>query len=989
MFFDIIIQLEWRVLMFLKRIELQGFKSFADKTVIQFDQDITGIVGPNGCGKSNVNDAIRWVLGEQSVKSLRSGTNMSDIIFSGSEYRKPVNMARVTLVFDNSTRVFDSDFDEIEITRQILRANNEAGYFINKTPCRLKDINDLVMDTGLGKDSLSIITQGNISSFADAKPEDRRSLFEEAAGVAKYKKRKKVSLSKLEQTKENLDRLQDILDELERQIGPLEKQAKKAEKYISLREKLSKIEISVLVEDIDQYNEKINQINKELFDIQAMHTSENAELLKQETRLESIRKEMYALDKQINELQGKYTKAMEENYQLERRKIEQDEKRKYMLKVADKKARQKEIQAMLEEARFEYQDRHQRLMQTQQDLNNRRNIVNDLKTKISKARYESDQANNILTQLQNRRQVLENMMKQPFAHQQGVRSVMQAKNSLSGVYGVVSELLIAHADKALAVNAALGGSIYQIITKNEADARNAISFLKRNRSGRATFLPLSVCHPRKMNEQVITIASTSPGFLGFASECVDCKEIFDPVKERLLGNVIVVDTLQNANETAKRLRYAYKIVTLDGDIVHTGGSMTGGVTKNQSTPVTMRQELDTINSKIEGQKIKANSCLNETDILTQKLQKENDAIVTLQIELAKLENIYATKKAKYDSILAEYQELGVDIEENAELAQDDLVVQMSKMHAVLDSLSLKIQSLRQSRFDKGNDAEQLENQIRLVRREMNSKQSQIHNYEMEIVKVKTQLENALNRLSTDYEMTYEYALTKKEDVEIESAKEEVIQLRQSISRLGNVNLDAPNEYKEVKERFDFMTSQKEDLEKASQQILAAIDEMDQTMISQFTDMFNKINAELDGVFKAMFGGGRASLSMVDPDDVLNTGIDIDVQPPGKMVKNIQTFSGGEKALIAISVLFAILKARTMPLCIFDEVEAALDQANVERFARYLSHYRGQSQFIAVTHRPGTMEQCDTLYGVTMQKDGVSKVLKVQLKDAVHIAKEEE
>lgn len=975
--------------MFLKRIELQGFKSFADKTVIQFDQDITGIVGPNGCGKSNVNDAIRWVLGEQSVKSLRSGTNMSDIIFSGSEYRKPVNMARVTLVFDNSTRVFDSDFDEIEITRQILRANNEASYFINKTPCRLKDINDLVMDTGLGKDSLSIITQGNISSFADAKPEDRRSLFEEAAGVAKYKKRKKVSLSKLEQTKENLDRLQDILDELERQIGPLEKQAKKAEKYISLREKLSKIEISVLVEDIDQYNGKINQINKELFDIQAMHTSENAELLKQETRLESIRKEMYALDKQINELQGKYTKAMEENYQLERRKIEQDEKRKYMLKVADKKARQKEIQAMLEEARFEYQDRHQRLMQTQQDLNNRRNIVNDLKTKISKARYESDQAHNILTQLQNRRQVLENMMKQPFAHQQGVRSVMQAKNSLSGVYGVVSELLIAHADKALAVNAALGGSIYQIITKNEADARNAISFLKRNRSGRATFLPLSVCHPRKMNEQVITIASTSPGFLGFASECVDCKEIFDPVKERLLGNVIVVDTLQNANETAKRLRYAYKIVTLDGDIVHTGGSMTGGVTKNQSTPVTMRQELDTINSKIEGQKIKADSCLNETDILTQKLQKEKDAIVTLQIELAKLENIYATKKAKYDSILAEYQELGVDIEENAELAQDDLVVQMSKMHAVLDSLSLEIQSLRQSRFDKGNDAEQLENQIRLVRREMNSKQSQIHNYEMEIVKVKTQLENALNRLSTDYEMTYEYALTKKEDVEIESAKEEVIQLRQAISRLGNVNLDAPNEYKEVKERFDFMTSQKEDLEKASQQILAAIDEMDQTMISQFTDMFNKINAELDGVFKAMFGGGRASLSMVDPDDVLNTGIDIDVQPPGKMVKNIQTFSGGEKALIAISVLFAILKARTMPLCIFDEVEAALDQANVERFARYLSHYRGQSQFIAVTHRPGTMEQCDTLYGVTMQKDGVSKVLKVQLKDAVHIAKEEE
>ncbi len=659
------------------------------------------------------------------------------------------------------------------------------------------------------------------------------------------------------------------------------------------------------------------------------------------------------------------------------------------MQVADKKQKQKELSSMLEEARFESQDRHDRLMECQADLNNHRNVVSDLKTKISKSQYEVNQAKNILQQLENRKQVLENMMKQPFAHQQGVRSIMQAKKSLPGVYGVVSELLVAHADKALAINAALGGSIYQIVTKDEADARNAISFLKRNRSGRATFLPLSVCKAKEPNEQVVTIASTSPGFIDFANHCVDCDDMFIPVRNRLLGNVVVVDTLEHANETAKRLRYGMKIVTLDGEIVHPGGSMTGGVNKNQSTPVTMRQELDSINSKIEGQKIQTKNCTDENEILQNKLQKENDQIVNLQIELAKLENVYATKKAKYDSILAEYQELGVEENETQELAQDDLVVQMSKMHAKLDSLSVQIQSLRQTRLDKGTQSEQLENQIRLIRREMNVKQSSIHNFEMDTVKVKTQLENALNRLSTDYEMTYEFAKTKKEDVEIESAKEEVIQLRQAISRLGNVNLDAPNEYKEVKERFDFMTSQKEDLEKASQQILDAISEMDKTMITQFTDMFNKINNELDDIFKAMFGGGHAKLSMVDPDDVLNTGIDIDVQPPGKLVKNIQTFSGGEKALIAISVLFAILKARTMPLCIFDEVEAALDQANVERFARYLSHYRGQSQFIAVTHRPGTMEQCDTLYGVTMQKDGVSKVLKVQLKDAIHISEEEQ
>lgn len=974
--------------MFLKRIELQGFKSFADKTIIQFDHDITGIVGPNGCGKSNVNDAIRWVLGEQSVKSLRSGTNMSDIIFSGSEYRKPVNMAKVTLVFDNTKRVFDSDFDEIEITRQIMRANNEASYFINKTPCRLKDINDLVMDTGLGRDSLSIITQGNISSFADAKPEERRLLFEEAAGVAKYKKRKKVSLSKLEQTRDNLDRLQDIIDELERQIHPLKRQAEKAEKYSSLKDKLSKIEISVLVNDIEAYNASISEINKELFDLKAEHMSASTLLNDEEERLDTIRKEMYALDKQINELQGKYTSAMEENYQLERLKIELDEKRKYALKVADKKSRQKELKAMLDQARFEYQDRHARLLEIQSNLNNHRDLVNQYKSKIQKTTYDVNQANNILQQLKNRKQVLENMMRQPFNHQQGVKSIMEAKRSLPGVYGVVSELLVAKKDMALAVNAALGGSIYQIVTRDEQDARNAISYLKRNKSGRATFLPLSVCKPRVINEQVLTIASTCPGMIDWANALVDCEDIFIPVRDRFLNNVLVVDTLEHANEAAKRLRYGIKVVTLEGDIVHTGGSMTGGVTKNQSTPVTLRQELDEMISKIDGQQLIVNTVTNEMSVLSSKLQKENDLVVTLQIELAKLESVYSAKKAKYESFVAEYQELGLDVDESSELDQDDLVVQMSKMHAKLDEIQLQMQSLRQTRFDKGNEAEQLENQIRMIRRDMNAKQADIHACEMNIVKIKTQLENALDRLRNDYEMTYEFALTKREDIEIDSAKEEVISLRSEISRLGNVNLDAPKEYAEVKERYDFYQTQKEDLEKASEQIMAAISEMDQTMITQFTEMFDKINDELDGVFKAMFGGGRAKLSMVDPDDVLNTGIDIDVQPPGKMVKNLQNFSGGEKALIAISVLFSILKARTMPLCIFDEVEAALDQANVERFARYLSQYRGQSQFIAVTHRPGTMEQCDTLYGVTMQKDGVSKVLKVQLKDAVHIVDKE-
>lgn len=975
--------------MFLKRIELLGFKSFADKTIIQFDHDITGIVGPNGCGKSNVNDAIRWVLGEQSTKSLRSGNSMSDIIFSGSEFRKPVNLAKVTLVFDNSSRIFDSPFEEIEITRQIQRSNNEASYFINKTPCRLKDINDLVMDTGLGRDSLSIITQGNISGFADAKPEERRSLFEEAAGVAKYKKRKKVSLQKLEKTQDNLDRLQDIIDELSRQLSPLEKASEKAKQYLSLKEELSSIEISVLVEDIENYQNQIKEIEKQLFENKTLLTSKETDVNLMDHQLETLRKEMHNLDSQISNLQQVYTKTMEESYQLEKRKVEIDEKRKYLLKNEDAKLRQKELQIMLKEAKFEYEDRRNRLSSLKTDLILHKKNLESFKNQENRVSFELRQAENVFQQLNNRKQVLENMMKQPFAHQQGVKAIMQAKQSLSGIEGVVSQLFIPQEDKAMAIQAALGGSLYNIVTKDEASARYAIRFLKKNHSGRATFLPMNVCKPRVMNSQILFIASQAQGYIGWANELVDCDGKYNFVKDRLLGNILVIDTLEHANECAKQLKYQVKIVTLDGDIVHTGGSMTGGFVRNSSSPVTLNSELKQIEAKISGHEISVQYLRNEQEEYRRKLDRENEDCVSLQIEIAKLENIYTVKKDKYDTLLQEYKQLGIKEVNTEEIKEDDLVVQMAKMHAKMDDTSSQISSLRSRRFNVGNQVEKLENDIRLLRREMNALQSEVHALELKQVQYTTKQDACLNRLNTDYRMTYEYALEHKKEIDLKEAKEKVIWLRQEISKLGNVNLEAPKEYEEVKERYDFLSKQKDDLLLASKQILKAIDEMNETMIVQFSEMFDKINVELNESFKAMFGGGKARLVMVDPEDVLNTGIDIQVQPPGKTIKNLQSFSGGEKALIAISVLFAILKARTMPLCIFDEVEAALDQANVERFARYLSHFRNQSQFIVVTHRPGTMEQCDTLYGVTMQKDGVSKLLKVQLKEALSLTEQEE
>lgn len=977
--------------MFLKRIELQGFKSFADKSIITFDSDVTGIVGPNGCGKSNINDAIRWVLGEQSVKSLRGGSSMSDIIFSGSAQRKAVNLAEVTLVFDNTRRFFDVAYDEVEITRRLHRQNNEAEYLINKTPCRLKDITDLVMDTGLGRDSLSIITQGNISSFAEAKPEERRALFEEAAGVAKYKKRKNTSLSKLKNTQENLSRLEDIILELERQVNPLRRQAKKADQYLKYKEELSRIEINVIVDEIERLNTQIAEMEKERFELDSRCAMQQTTIQVQDVENEEQRKEMYALDREINQLQGEYSRAMDESARLERRKVELDEKRKYALEHANAKERARELRGMLEEAKFEYEDRRKRKADMDASLALARKQIASLEEEAGRSRMELESAQELYQRLLNRRDVLKNLMKEPYTHQQGVRSVMNAKASLPGIEGVVSELLGAMENYENAISNALGGAMYHIVSADERAARGAIAFLKKNRGGRATFLPMSVLKPRYVAKEQLFVAQHCEGFLGCASEFVEYDMRYDILAKALLGNVLVCDQLEHANELAKRLHYGFKIVTLDGDIVHRGGSMTGGTTKNATTPVNVQRELRQVNENLEGQYMKVSDLRAQFKALSSKRENQSTQMVQLQIAAAQLDSVLQVKRGKYESLLADYEQIAPenrDEEEQSVSLDDELIAGISALHSRIDELNTQMRTKRERRMKAGSEVERREQSIRALRRELAQLQTQMQHLDVESAKAQTRLENMIERLNTDYEMTVEYAQTQRTDIDMAGARERVRELRSLISALGNVNLDAPREFEEINERYTFLTAQRKELQEASNKILKAIDEMDEVMVRQFSEMFTRINKELDGVFKALFGGGCASLVMVDPDDVLNTGIDIDVQPPGKLVKNIRTFSGGEKALIAISVLFAILKARTMPLCVFDEVEAALDQANVERFARYLNHFRGESQFIVVTHRPGTMEQCDTLYGVTMQQNGVSTLLKVQLQDAMEIVDKE-
>ncbi|MFV0381905.1 MAG: AAA family ATPase [Breznakia sp.] len=975
--------------MFLKRIELQGFKSFADKTIINFENEVTGIVGPNGCGKSNVNDAIRWVLGEQSAKSLR-GSSMSDIIFSGSQGRKAVNLAEVTLIFDNARRNFDVAFEEVSITRRLFRSTGEAEYFINNTPCRLKDVTNMVMDSGLGKDSLSVISQGNIQSFVDSKPEDRRALFEEAAGVAKYKKRKNESLNKLHRTQENLLRIEDIVEELQMRVNPLKRQAKKAETFLEKKQQLEVIEISVIVDEVQTYNASIDDLKNKIFENESQRAIADTTIQVEEQKNQNDRKEMSSLDSEVHKLQSDFMNVVNEISSLDARKTELDERRKYALEKASKKERIKELKIMVDEAKYELDNREERLQSLQadealidQELEKKQNTFLEVSQNVNATTM-------FINKLHNRKSVLDDISKSPFTHQQGVKTIMDAKDSLYGIHGVVSQLLTPLETYEDAISSSLGAAMYHIVSEDDDCARNAISFLKKNKSGRATFLPISVLKKRFVQQSDLIIAQNASGFLGCANDFVSYEEAYEVVATSLLGNVLVCEKLIQANELSKLLHYKYKIITLDGEIVHKGGSMTGGKVSNDNSPLTISKELRQIEANLAKQELTCEELVAKQNNLQNKLNDLKEAKQQARISLASLDTVVGVKRNKYEKLRDEYNELNPEDFHEEESVQDELVVQLSNAHSKRDDVENTLKNKRDRRFQLGKEVEKREAKIRDIRRDLGILQNVEREQEVSLAKNETNLENILQRLSSIYEMTYEHAITlKQEQSDVEKAREDVLCLRQEIAKLGNVNLDAPAEYLEVRERYEMLCKNRDELLAAKEKILHAIDEMDEVMIQQFSSMFQLINQELQQTFRALFGGGKAHLYLLDPHDVLNSGIEIEVHPPGKNIDNMRKLSGGEKALLAMSVLFAILQARTIPLCIFDEVEAALDQANVERFARYVSNFKGNSQFIIVTHRPGTMAQCEELFGVTMQQDGVSKLLKVKLNDAIEFVPERE
>lgn len=1180
--------------MFLKRLEIVGFKSFAERVSIDFVTGVTAVVGPNGSGKSNITDAIRWVLGEQSVKSLRGG-KMEDIIFAGSDSRKPLNFAEVALTLDNEDHFLPIDFNEVCITRRVYRTG-ESEFYINKQSCRLKDITDLLMDSGLGREAFSIISQGKVEEILNSKAEDRRTIFEEAAGVLKYKNRKKKAVVKLSETEENLNRVRDILHELEGQIEPLRIQSSIAKDYLQKKDELEQFEVSIMVYEIEQIHQKWQALKKDL-ELHRDHEIELQTLIQtKEAEIQSLRDKIAALDESVDQLQNVLLVTSEDLEKLEGRKevlkerkknasqnkaqlekaIEEGQSKRLVLEkeietlttnrqeleqalnqakntLADKEKElqfyAEDIEEKIESLKSDYIEllnnqatvknevhhieqqleqlkgkRARLLNENEQFINNRKNISEQklilseelsekqetIDSKITqfrdeqrkfetqKSQYEKKekalyQALQYIQQAKSRKEILEEMEEDYSGFYQGVKEVLMARSELKGIEGAVAELIKVDKKYETAIEIALAASQQHIVTDNEEHARAAIQYLKARRAGRATFLPLSVIKAKEINSSTQMLLNNHSDVVGVASELIDYEERYANIIRNLLGNVVIAHNLEGANRLAKQIQYRYRIVTLEGDVVNPGGSMTGGAAKQKTTSLLSRKaELDSLTEKLvdmekssralEEEVKQKKEHLKEIEVILSSIREEGDQLRSeeqtlkdhlkeiewqeksmndrlaiydaevkelsedeenltkrrsenqdklthlalqienideeikrlsekrhedrsqkdklssdinlLKIELAKKQEQFNYVESQYHDITVRFNELIENIrinEEDLQLLNQDLdsshsgeeVLEAEAQRKLNDKNNtiLLITERRQERLNFNTKLEDLELETKELTRQYKGLSELLTDEEVKLNRMDVDLEKRLDALREEYFITFEAA---KEQYPLthpyEEAKKKTKLIKLAIEELGTVNLGAIEEYERVSERFSFLTEQKEDLESAKDTLFQVIEEMDDEMVKRFSETFTAIQSQFSTVFAKLFGGGRAELKLTDPNDLLNTGVEIIAQPPGKKLQNLGLLSGGERALTAIALLFSILKVRPVPFCVLDEVEAALDEANVFRFSQYLKQFSQETQFIVITHRKGTMEEADVLYGVTMQESGVSKLVSVRLEE---------
>ena len=983
--------------MYLKEIVTTGFKSFADKLDIKLDDKITCIVGPNGSGKSNVVDAVRWVLGEQSVKSLRGEGSMSDVIFSGSKSRNPLNVASVELVFDNTDHYINVPYTEISIKRKVYRTG-ENEYYLNGEKCRLKDVTNLLLDTGMGKESFNIISQGEVEKILSNSPSDRRVIFEEAAGILKYKRRKEEALRKLDRTHNNLDRVNDIITELELQVGPLKEQSEKATEYLENKKGLDNYEVALLAYDIENYNQQLEQakqkkekIDKEIVTLSNESSSADISALEDNTKLEKLEQEKTSLNNNLLKVTEEVEKINgEKNLLKERSKTNKEEEvlKETIRTTLEKKGQiEKSISLITEEINSINQDKkskEEKYAELEKQISTAKNKRNYLMSNYSKMDQDLISLGHKISSL---RMELEQSSDLP----NSVRSVLK-DTFLQGIHNTIGNIITIEDTYLKALNVAISSNKNFVITSDEESAKKAINYLKDNHLGRATFFPLTVIKPRFVDSETLNQIRNNSDFIAVLSDLLTYNKKYQNIIENQFGTTIISKDLDSANRLSKLIRNRYKIITLDGDVINVGGSMTGGSLNKTKSVITTKQELKYQEEKehtLKNEIVSLKNELSEINNVISKLEEENYLKEKEKISVSELlnsKNIDLSRvKQEYESVKKEWENLEAISNNSVSEKEQELIKLFHEKSSLKEQLQLKLKNITKEIDELKVKIEETQATYKLKNSTLRNLEKSSRELEISINRLDVKIDNMLNILSEDYELTFERAKNDYSlDIEPEEARVKVNTYRNNIKRIGMVNLGAIEEYERVNTRYSFLTNQREDLYKAESTLLEIMNEMDEVMEEEFKNTFMAIQIEFQKVFKELFNGGQASLKLTDPSNMLTTGVEIVASPPGKKLTTISLLSGGEKTLTAISLLFAILNVRSVPFCLFDEVEAALDEANVAGFGTYLNHYRDKTQFLIITHKKKTMEYANTLYGITMQESGVSKLVSVKLEDHMEV-----
>ena len=977
--------------MYLKEIKISGFKSFADKTNITLDDNITCIVGPNGSGKSNIIDAVKWVLGEQSVKSLRGTNNMSDVIFAGSKSRSSLNLASVSLVFDNSDSYLKVPYTEISVTRKVFRSG-ENEYYLNNEKCRLKDIYDLFLDSGMGKYAFNIISQGEVSKIISDSPLERRTIFEEAAGVLKYKRRKEEALKKLDKTNENLTRVKDIIKELEEQIEPLKIQSEKANKYLKIKENLEQIEIALIANDLEKLNVLYHEQTKQIEDLTNEIIEKTTSITNDDIELENKKQELEKINENLTSLQQNLLLLTKEEEKLNGEKNIIKERSKYDaedVKVHENITNLKEQKLSL----------NNKLLSIKTDLTILDNKIKDNIKESSNKNNEYVSLNNTKEDIKNKISSLENSISQTeykikylndyIENSSFPMSVKRLLNNpkLKGIHNTISKLIDVEEKFALSLEVALGGAKDYVVVDNPNIAKACINYLKENNLGRVTFFPLDVIKPRFIDNETLNELKTKEGFINVLANLVSYDEIYKNIVFNQLGNVLVINNIDNANIISKVINNKYKIVTLDGEIINVGGSITGGTIKKKSI-ISEKYELENLLTKKELGEKEILSLKEKQEIILKDIKEKETTLYEIGKEKVLLTEEYNAKHENYnnlkdtlDRVTLELNNLE-DLEDNSIKSEEEKILE--KYYEVLKEKELvnkKLLLLTDDKEKVSSLIEEYQAKYRLNNSNIRNLEEKKKTLEIDSSKMSVKMDNLLTILSETYQMTFEKAKANyvlEEDIDV--ARKNVNIYKKELKEIGIVNLGAIEEYERVSKRYDFLTKQNNDLEEAITTLLKIINELDNVMEKEFIKTFKEIEIEFNNVFKELFGGGYAKLKLTDESNILETGVNIEVSPPGKKITSISLLSGGEKTLTAISLLFAVLNIKKIPFCLFDEVEAALDEANVDRVGAYFSKYIGKTQLIIITHKKKTMEYANTLYGITMQESGVSKLVSVKLVD---------